>query len=358
MEKKFKLGSKYLGNGENTYFIADIAANHDGDLKRAKQLIELAKESGADAAKFQNFQAHKIVSKEGFDKMPQIAHQSQWKKSVYEVYEDASISFDWTEQLKEHCRKFDIEYFTSPYDIESIKHVDKYVEAYKIGSGDITNLEILIEISKINKPIFIATGASTIDEVNDAVSLIEKNKNENTPLVIMQCNTNYTASIENFKYINLNVLKAYSKLFPNNLLGLSDHTPGHTTVLGAIALGAICIEKHFTDDNSRSGPDHKFSMNPISWAKMVEASRELEQALGSDVKKIENNEIESSIVQKRGLYITKDLKNGDLLDTSCLEALRPAVKDSISPMDLFKVVGKKTKKNLKKGDCITWEDLY
>lgn len=357
MGKRFKLGGKYLGNGENTYFIADIAANHDGNLFRAKQLIELAKESGADAAKFQNFQAHKIVSKEGFDKMPQIAHQSQWKKSVYEVYEDASISFEWTEKLKEHCKKYDIEYFTSPYDKESINHVDEYVEAYKIGSGDITNYEILAEISKINKPIFIATGASTIDEVKAAINLINIHKNRETPLVIMQCNTNYTTSIDNFRYINLNVLRTYKKYFPDNLLGLSDHTQGHTTVLGAIALGAVCVEKHFTDDNSRTGPDHKFSMNPKTWSDMIKASRELEQALGSDIKKIEDNEIESSIVQKRGLYMSKDCKNGDIIETSFLEALRPAVKNSISPMDLNKIIGKKANKDLKKGECITWDDF-
>ena len=173
----FKIGKDKIGLNKPLYFIADIAANHDGSIERAFKLIELAKESGAHAAKFQNFQAKYIVSNEGFNSLAgKLSHQSTWKKSVKP--EDASISFDWTVKLKEKCDEVGITYFTSPYDFESIDYVDPYVPAYKIGSGDITWLEIVEYISKKNKPVLIASGASTFDDVLQAVDVIKKhNKN-------------------------------------------------------------------------------------------------------------------------------------------------------------------------------------
>ena len=146
---EIKIKDKVIGENYPAYFIADIAANHDGELSRAFKLIELAKESGADAAKFQNFKANKIVSRRGFDTMgSQLSHQSDWQKSVFEIYEDASISDDWTSQLKAKCDEVGIEYFTSPYDLDSVDAVDPYVALYKIGSGDITWLDIIEYIAK------------------------------------------------------------------------------------------------------------------------------------------------------------------------------------------------------------------
>jgi N-acetylneuraminate synthase len=354
---RFKIGSKWLGPGEPTYFIADIAANHDGDLGRAKKLIELAKAAGADAAKFQNFQASKIVSRHGFERLgKQLAHQSKWKKSVYEVYEDASIDKDWTPILKEHCDKVGIEYFTSPYDVESVDLVDRYVEAYKIGSGDITFKGILEYIAAKKKPMILATGASTLADVLEAMTTLRRVGGAEAAICLMQCNTNYTGSLENFKFIHLNVLKTYSLLFPDALLGLSDHTPGHATVLGAVALGARAIEKHFTDDNGRDGPDHAFSMNPATWREMVDRTRELEYALGSAEKKIEPNERQSAVVQRRGLYLTRDVRKGQRLSAECLEALRPAPENCAIPTELETVVGLAAGRDYKEGDCLLWSD--
>ena len=288
----FKIGKHAIGFDQPLYFVADIAANHDGNIDRAFKLIELAKEAGAHAAKFQNFIAEKIVSRNGFDELGgQLSHQSKWKKSVYETYEDASVSYGWTAKLKEKCDEVGIEYFTSPYDFESVDHVNHYVPAYKIGSGDITWHEIIEYIAKKGKPVLMATGASTMEEVQLAMSVLQKHTHD---IVIMQCNTNYTASLENFKYINLNVLKAYAQEFQDVTLGLSDHTPGHATVVGAVALGARVFEKHFTDDNSREGPDHKFAMNPQTWREMVNRANEVYLALGGGRKFIEENEQETA----------------------------------------------------------------
>ena len=350
-----KIGKHEIGMQYPTYFIADIAANHDGDLERAKQLIRLAKETGADAAKFQNFQAPKIVSDYGFKSLGgQQSHQSKWKKSVFEVYQDASVSFDWTPILKEECDRVGIDYFSSPYDFEAVDMLEEYVPAYKVGSGEIDWLESLQYMAAKGKPMLIATGAATIGEVQRAVHAILK---INKDLVLMQCNTNYTASSENYKNINLNVLKTYATMFPDVVLGLSDHTHGHATVLGAVTLGARVIEKHFTDDNDRVGPDHMFAMNPKTWAEMVENTRQLEQALGSADKSVADNEQETVIIQRRCLRAARTIEKGEVLTRAMIDVLRPATPGSILPDQIEMVLGTRALETIPFGKELKWTDL-
>ncbi|MFH4969236.1 N-acetylneuraminate synthase family protein [Gaetbulibacter sp. M240] len=348
--KSIKLGRKTI-NENSLYFIADIGANHNGSIDKAIELIHLAKASGADAAKFQNFQANKIVSKKGFDAMQgKLSHQSKWKKSVFEVYEDASINKKWTEILKKECDKVGIDYFTSPYDFESVDLVDPYVDLYKIGSGDITWLEIIEYILDKKKPTLIATGASEMSDVERVMDLALSKSND---IVLMQCNTNYTGSQENFKYCNLNVLKAYKNKYPNVVLGLSDHTSGHATTLGSIALGARVIEKHFTDNNDQEGPDHAFAMNPQSWREMVDRSYELIAALGDGIKRVEPNEELSKVVQQRCLRVNKDLKKGDIVKKEDIIVLRPISEGGFKPYEINKVVGNSLKTDVESGDHLT-----
>jgi len=340
---RFKINNKQISNNSKVYFIADIAANHDGNLDKAFELIYESKKAGADAAKFQHFLADTIVSNKTFSSMKnQLSHQSKWKKTVYQVYKEASLNLEWTKKLYNECRKVGIDFFTSPYSIELVDYVNQYVPAYKIGSGDITWLEIIRHISKKNKPVILATGASNLADVKRAVNEIKK---YNSKICLMQCNTNYTGSRENFKYINLNVLKTYKKIFKNVILGLSDHTHGHTTVLGAIALGAKVIEKHFTLSNKDEGPDHQFSMTPKSWKEMVERSRELELLLGKYKKKIELNELDSIQVQRRSIHTSRNLKKNHKIKNSDLICLRPYLKGSFQPFEKKKILGKKLKKN-------------
>lgn len=353
--KELKIGNKIIGEGHSLYFIADIAANHDGDIQRAFKLIELAKEAGADAAKFQNFKAKTIVSRKGFDTLGgRFSHQSSWKKSVYEIYEDASVSYDWTQKIKEKCDEVEIEYFTSPYDFESVDHVDPYLNVYKIGSGDITWIDIIEYISKKGKPVLLATGASTMDDVDRAMKAILKYNNR---IVLMQCNTNYTASAENYNYINLDVLNTYNQRYPDVILGLSDHTHGHATVLGSIAYGARVFEKHFTDDNEREGPDHKFAMNPITWREMVKASNELYIALGDGVKRVEENEKETAVVQRRALRYNNSLKIGHIINASDLTAVRPIPENGLAPYMKDILVGKTLLVDVEVDDLVKMEDI-
>ena len=354
-EQTLEIGEKVIGHDFPTYFIADIAANHDGDIERAKDLIYLAAESGADAAKFQHFKAETIVSDHGFRSLEgKQSHQAKWDKSVFEVYQDASVSPAWTETIKETCEKANITFFTSPYSIELVDHVDPYVPAYKIGSGDITWIEMVEYIAGKGKPYIMATGASTMDEVHCAVAA---GLAINPMLCLMQCNTNYTASLDNFRYIQLNVLKTYREMYPDLVLGLSDHTPGHATVLGAVALGARMIEKHFTDDVSRSGPDHAFSMDPVTWRDMVDRTRELENALGVGIKKIEGNEKETVVLQRRAIRLKTDLPADSILTRDHLNVLRPCPEDAISPRQINDVVGKRLRSYMGSGEYLRWNDL-
>ena len=346
MKNFFKIGKKYIGDDFPTYFVADIGANHDGSIKKAIQLIKTAKKCGADAAKFQHFHADTIVSNSSFKSLKnQLSHQSKWKKSVFEVYKEASINLKWTPILKKECKKIGIDFFTSPYSFDLVDHVNKYIPAYKVGSGDITWLELVKYIASKQKPYIIATGASNLTDVKRIYKCCIK---INKKISIMQCNSNYTAESKNINFVNLNVLKTYKKCFPRAVLGLSDHTFGHSSVLGAITLGARIIEKHFTLDNSLEGPDHKFSMNPTTWREMIESSRELEKTLGSSKKKIESNEFGTSIVQRRAIHASKNLYKNQKIKKNDLKYLRPCPKYGIEPYKHKILLGKKLKKNIKK----------
>ena len=350
-----KIGKHVIGPDRPTYFIADISANHDGSLDRAKMLIQLAKEAGADAAKFQNFRAPKIVSDYGFKAMQgQVSHQASWKKSVFEVYSDASLPFEWTPILKEECDRVGIDYFSSPYDFEAVDYLDPFVPAHKIGSGDIDWTEMLVHISGKGKPVILSSGAADIGDVQRAVHTILA---INRQLILLQCNTNYTASPVNFDHINLRVLNTYHVMFPELVLGLSDHTHGHATVLGAVALGARVIEKHFTDDPTRVGPDHPFSMTPETWRDMVDRTRELERAMGSADKTISGNERETTIVQRRCLRAARNIKAGELFTRDMIDVLRPATPGAIKPPFIQSVIGTRALVDMPMGKEIYWTDL-
>jgi N-acetylneuraminate synthase len=345
----FFVGNRLIGE-HPVYWIADIASNHDGSLGRAKDLIKLAKDSGADCAKFQHFQASRIVSAVGFDGF-KTAHQRGWDKSVFEVYEDYSINPDWNEELAQTCKDVGIDFMTTPYDIETVDSIDHLVNAYKIGSGDITYPQLMQEIARKDKPIFLATGASTMEEVETAVRHLWNSGN--TQLCLMQCNTDYSGH-PSYKCINLNVLKTYAKRWPTLPLGLSDHTPEPTSVLGAIALGATVIEKHFTDDRTRKGPDHGFAIEPDDWAKMRAMGEILQREMGDGVKRVEANEVDSRIVQRRAIRIKDASKK---LSEDNVEFLRPCPDGALTPAEVDRVLHRRLKRPIESGSALHEADL-
>ena len=344
-----------ISKNSPTYFIADIAANHDGSLDRAINLIRLAAESGANAAKFQNFKAETIVSNRGFAELGgKLAHQSKWKKDVVQVYREASIPLDWTDSLIKACKENNIDYFTAPYDLEYIDYFAKKMSITKIGSGDITWLDSLRAISKSKTYVFLATGASSMDDVKRALEVLQSALK---PIVLMQCNTNYTGDPKNVEHLNLKVLETYSREFPDVITGLSDHTPGHLSVLAAVTLGARVVEKHFTDDISREGPDHGFSLDPKTWSAMVKETRLLERALGDGVKRIEANEVDSAIVQRRALRYRRDLKKGNKIEREDLIALRPCPVNGLTPFEIDSLIGRSLKRDVSQDELTQLDDF-
>jgi N-acetylneuraminate synthase len=243
---------------------------------------------------------------------------------------------------------------TSPYSYQLADHIDPYVRAYKIGSGDITWIDYLQHVAAKHKPMLIATGAASFEDVMRAVEAVRPHT---TGLCVMQCNTNYTGSSDNFRFVNLRVLQCYRVLFPDCVLGLSDHTPGHSAVLGAIALGATVVEKHFTDSNDRDGPDHRFSLTPSNWRSMVDSSRELESSLGDGFKRVEANEEATVVVQRRSLCASRDLPAGTTLAIGDLIPLRPCPPESFPPYDTHKLVGRTLRLSVRYGQCIRPDDL-
>ena len=202
--------------------------------------------------------------------------------------------------------------------------------------------------------MLLATGASTLEDVERAVNAI---LGHNRSLVLLQCNTNYTGDPRNFAYVNLNVLRTFADRWPGLLLGLSDHTPGHSAVLGAVTMGARVIEKHFTDDRGRDGPDHAFSLDGPAWREMVDRTRELELALGDGVKRVEENESETVILQRRSIRVARDLRAGSRLSADDLEVLRPAPAGALPPYALDQAVGHTLRVPKLAGDALTSSDL-
>lgn len=347
------IGDRPIGPDAPPYLIADIGANHDGSLERALHLCELAAHAGAHAAKFQNFQAPTIVSRQGFDELPKMAHQAAWTASVYDAYVAASVSLDWTAPLAERCRELGIEYLTTPYALDLADAVDPYVRAFKIGSGDVTWPELLRHVAGKGKPVLLGTGASTLDDVERALGDLAAAPG----VVLMQCNTNYTGDEANLGYVNLRVLQLFAERFPQAVLGLSDHTPGHVTAVAAVALGARVVEKHFTDDTTREGPDHGFAMTPETWRDLASAVEVAYEALGDGVKRVEDNERDSAIVQRRALRFARDLPAGHAVAESDLVATRPIPADGVEPYRAPELVGRALRRAVDADELVRLADL-
>jgi N-acetylneuraminate synthase len=348
--KTIKIGNRLVGEGQPVFFIADIGANFDNNLEKAKKLSLAAKEAGADCVKIQSFLAPKIVSGPSFSKMNLKGVHGTWEKPIDAVFKEAEFPREWHKDLMDYCKKIGVIFFSSPYDFEAVDLLDKIgVDFFKIGSGDITWLEMLEYIASKGKPMILATGDSTLIEVDEAVKTIVKTGNNK--LILLQCITNYPSRIES---ANINVLKTYKKEF-DIITGYSDHSPGDLVVLAATALGAKVIEKHFTLSKKDKGPDHAHSMEPEEFGKMTEKIRSLERALGSGEKKVAEEEFETVIVQRRSLHAKRDIKKGEFISRGDIIELRPAV--GISPKDKNIVIGKKAKIDIKENEAIYWENI-
>lgn len=346
---KIEIDGRLIGDGFPCYLIAEIGSNFDGNLERAKKLIDLAKEAGADAVKFQCFKTDKIISKEGFQGL-KIGFQAKWDKPVYEIYQKAEFPRAWNKELLEYSKEKSITFFSAPYDREAVDILDDIgVPAFKIGSGDITWLEMLKYIASKGRPVILGTGASTMEEIEDAVKTIKSTGNDK--LILLQCITNYPASFDN---AHIKAMPLLREKF-GTLVGYSDHSPGYIVPMGSVALGACVIEKHFTDDKTRKGPDHPFAMDFDDFKTMVENIRILEKALGKPIKELYPEENETAVLQRRCIRAKHDIPKGTEIKEDMLEMLRPAPHRTIYPKYSSKIVGRVAKRDIKKGEAIKRE---
>jgi N-acetylneuraminate synthase len=349
-QKEIKIGNKFIGQGHPTYIIAEIGGNFDGSLDKAKRLIDAAKEAGADCAKFQTFSASKIVSEGGFSRMKLKGVHGSWGRTVSDVFKDVEFPHEWHQEISDYCKNVGVDFSTSPYDFEAVDLCIKVdVPFIKIGSGDITWLDMITYIAKTGKPLMLATGDATMSEIDEAVRVIEATGNNQ--LVLMQCITNYPSKIDS---ANVNVLKTYQSAF-DVLTGYSDHSPGPVVALASVVLGSCVIEKHFTLNKADKGPDHPHSMNPAEFKMMVDYVREIERAMGSTRKEVVEEEGETVYVQRRCLYAKNNLKAGQLIKDSDIDVLRPAL--GIPPKYIGVIVGKVIKTDVVAGQPLFWENF-
>lgn len=348
--KTINFGNRLVGRDQPALIIADIGANFDGQLEKAKRLALAIRDAGGDVVKIQSFLAKKIVSRKGFASMKLKGIHGSWGRPVDEIFREAEFRREWHEEFFDYCREIGIMATSAPYDFEAVDLMEQCgVDFYKIGSGDITWPEILKYIAEKNKPIILSTGASALAEVNEAVEVIKSTGNKD--LVLLQCITNYPSKIAS---ANLNVLKTYQQA-PGCIIGYSDHSPGDLVVLASVALGAKVIEKHFTLSKKDAGPDHPHSMEPAEFANMVKRIRQLESALGSGKKEVVAEESETVIVQRRGLYVKRFIKKGEEIKLEDIDVLRPAL--GILPKFKTVAAGKKAKRNIEAGEALRWEDI-
>ena len=348
--KNIEVGRRQIGMGMPTYIIAEIGANFDGRLEKAKELVKAAKECGADCAKFQTFKSEKIVSGKGFAQMKLKGVHGSWGRPVEEVFRDAEFPREWHPEIAAYCKEIGIDFSTAPYDFEAVDLCEKLdLPFIKIGSGEITWLGMLEYVARKNKPMFLATGDASLSEIDEALKTIESTGNNK--LVLMQCITNYPSKIES---ANINVLKTYQTAF-DVLTGYSDHSPGPVVALGSVALGACVIEKHFTLNKLDPGPDHPHSMSVSEFKVMVEYIRELEAAMGSTRKVVVEEESETVIVQRRGLYAGRDIPSGKKITKEDIVELRPAL--GILPKYKDLLIGKVARKDIEQGSPIYWDSF-
>ena len=359
--KTIPIGKRRVGQGQPTYIIAEIGSNFDGDLERAKALALQCKKAGADAYKIQNFLAPKIVSQEGFKNL-QVSFQSKWDKPVVEVYKKAEFPREWVKELAEYCKEISIDFISSPYDVDAVDLLEEIeVDVHKIGSGEADNTEFLQHVARTGKPMILGVGATTMEEVREAVRAIRDAGNGN--IIVLQCVTNYPAPIAD---TNLRAMVAIGKEL-NVLYGYSDHTIGPeqggddplrgiTVPVGAVALGACVIEKHVTDDPGRTGPDHPFAMViDENFKDMCAAIRALELSLGDGKKRLMPSEQETVVIQRRGVYARQAIHTGQKIARTMVELLRPAV--GLKSRDISRVVGSKARRDIAAGEPIKDDDI-
>ncbi|WP_405289640.1 N-acetylneuraminate synthase [Methanobrevibacter sp.] len=331
---------------DSTFIIAEIGVNHNGSVELAKKMIKSASDCGVDAVKFQTFVSEDLVSENA--KTAEYQEKNTNENSQLEMLKKLELSYEDFFELKKYAEKCGLMFLSSPFDFKSVDLLEKLdVSLYKLGSGELTNFELIDYVLKTNKPLILSTGMATLDEIKETYDFI-KNKDG---LVILHCITGYPTS---FEEANLNFIKTLQKEL-DVPIGFSDHSPGIELPIAAVALGACVVEKHFTLDKTLEGPDHKASLNPEEFKAMVDAIRNVEVAMGDGIRKFSENEKNIKKVARKSIILNNDIKKGTVLKKEMLSIKRPGT--GIEPKYLNEVIGKIANKDLNSSVILQWEDL-
>ncbi len=314
------------------FIIAEAGVNHNGDVKMAQKLIDVAKSAGADAVKFQTFKAESLVSK--------VAQKADYQKqttgadeSQLEMVKKLELSFCDFRELKKYCDEKEISFLSTPFDFESIDFLESLeMPIYKVPSGEITNLPYLMKIASKGKPVIMSTGMSDMDEVESALEMLRDNGAGSVTL--LHCNTQYPTPFED---ANIKAMLTLEERF-GVAVGYSDHTLGIEAPIAAVALGATVIEKHFTLDKNMEGPDHKASLDPQELIDMVTSIRNIELALGDGIKTPSKSEIPNKEVARKSIVAKRNIVKGEIFIEENITVKRPG--NGISPMKWFEVLGR------------------
>jgi N,N'-diacetyllegionaminate synthase len=333
--KHIQIGERIIGPGNDAFIIAEAGVNHNGNLQRAFELIDLAKQCGADCVKFQTFKAEEIVTL----KAPKAHYQlevTDKKESQYEMLKKLELSIDQFREIQAKCQEVGLLFLSTPYNFSDVEDLEALgVSAYKIASAQLVEHPFLEYVAKKGKPVILSTGMATMEEVGEAVNVLRGAGNEQ--VVILQCTTNYPSATED---VNLHAMLAMQDAF-NILVGYSDHTENSYAVLASVALGAVVVEKHFTQDRGLPGPDHSSSIEPSDFTELVNGVRNVEKSLGCREKIPTPAECKNMNAMRRSIVALKKLEVGTVIQKNHLAFKRPAT--GLSPKRLNEILGKKVR---------------
>jgi N,N'-diacetyllegionaminate synthase len=347
VSEPIEIAGHKIGPGNPSFIIAEAGVNHNGDLALALKLVDVAVNAGADAVKFQTFRAESIAT----DEAPKAAYQlatTAAEQSQLEMLRQLELSKSAHHTLKSYCDQLGITFLSTPFDEESADFLETLnVPAYKVSSGDLTNLPLIQHVSRKGKPVIISTGMATLEEVDQAVvAAREAGVNE---LVLLHCVSNYPAEPSE---INLRAMKTMEEEF-SLPIGFSDHSDGIEICLAAVALGAVVIEKHFTLDRNMPGPDHRASLEPTELASMVKGIRRVELSLGDGRKLPSDSEAIVAKVARRSIVAATSIKSGTLLQSESVVLKRPG--SGLPPSMLNSLLGKRARRDIPAGTMIDLE---
>jgi pseudaminic acid synthase len=345
---EIKIGNRLIGPNHPPYVIAEISGNHNGDLSRALKLIEIAKESGADAVKIQTYTADTMTIKCDGDDFK--IKKGLWSGyTLYDLYQWAHTPWEWHEALINKARSIGIEIISTPFDESAVDFLEKFnMNAYKVASFEAADIPLIKKIAALGKPVIISTGMATYEDICDIVKTTDALNNPN--IILLHCVSGYPTPTDQ---ANLLSIKNISENF-KKITGLSDHTLGTTTAIAGVALGACVIEKHFIDSRAAKGPDSEFSLEPHELKQLCSSVKEAWGALGSKTFDRQKSEQES-MVFKRSLYFVKDLVKGDVITSENMRRIRPGF--GLAPKHIDELLGKKITENVKRGTAVKWEHI-